>query len=121
MGYIPMCYVCSKAKVETGPEGECISDICVGLRNRKSKPIIWFGAVLGGTRENAHRRAFEIQFKKDQEAYYNARKAGERPEACSVEGVEKTRRKKEVVDRVMKRDDILKGTEQELRKAIGQE
>lgn len=111
MSYIAMCYVCNETKHLTGPEGECISDTCVSYRENPSPPVLWFGAVPGGSSKASMFKAKEVKFKRDQETYREARRAGERPETSTVEGVERTRRKEETRERALKNNAVVEATE----------
>lgn len=60
-------------------------------------------SIPGGTRPGAQKAEWEKQFKADQEAYREARRAGEAPENSTVQGVRKTRMKQEIIERGMKK------------------
>ena len=60
---------------------------------------ISFGSVPGGTRPGSFRASYERKFKNDMEAYREAKRAGEQPDAVSVEGVEKARKRKELMEK----------------------
>ncbi len=110
MSYVPMCYVCNEAKHKTGPEGECISATCVDYRENPSPPVLWFGAVPGGSSAAAGKLAWEREFKKDQHAYREARRAGERPMTSTVKGVERARKRQEVKERALATDAVVEAT-----------
>lgn len=72
---------------------------------------ISFGSVPGGTRPGSFRKKQERDFDKGMHAYREARRAGEQPEATTVEGVRKARQKQEVVERAMKKVEIVNVSE----------
>ena len=73
---------------------------------------VTFGSVPGGTRPGSFRASYEKQFKKDMEAYYSAKKAGEQPDAVSVAGVRKARKRHESLERAKKKVEIVDVREQ---------
>ncbi len=110
MTYVAMCYVCNNSKHETGPEGECVSDTCLDLRANPSPGVVFFGSVPGGTRHGAYMKARERKFEKNMDAYSRARKAGESPEATTVEGVRSARIKEETKERALKNEAVVEAT-----------
>ena len=58
-----------------------------------------FGSVPGGTRAGSYAKQRERKFDRDMHAYREARRAGERPDSTSEEGVRKARQRRESFER----------------------
>lgn len=63
---------------------------------------VGFGSVPGGTRPGSARADKAKQFSKDMDAYWRARRAGERPEASTEKGVRQARQKAEIQEKAKK-------------------
>jgi hypothetical protein len=79
--------------METHPEPV---DGCYGCKIMN----VNFGTMAGGTRSMSRRKDFEVQTKKDLDAYANARRAGEQPDASTVKGVRRARMRQERNERL---------------------
>lgn len=63
---------------------------------------VGFGSVPGGTRAGSTKLLQERTFAADVDAYYRARKAGEKPDTSTRAGVRKARQRQESLERVRK-------------------